>query len=645
MIRFIDITDENIGYMKAAKIKYKYTSIEDLWIDLNRLFKEKKVRYIPIIGNNDESLCFAYKKYWRREESIFTLEDKLYSINGKSFLNFFVNLFENIVVQINGFNECAWNLYKLFHKLQIPVKVSGMRWKQFVGESDFIDIEKDVTVESIWNIDVECEKEEELADSVLLAYLEIAYDYEVLKSWKEYLKERNVLFQLIQIPQKEDLKFLTKNEQYRCENRITPYMPKEVWEDKIVAKHLPCDSNGEYFSWEEWNEVEAGKKEKEIEIDGQRISYCEYGSGLKRIYLIGPCIVRGMFVRDKQSLGYDIFYELKKSLPYNIKLICLSPSRGSLLYSEELIQKLLLRKGDAVLCVEGKLHKDIRKMAIQMKSDVDLQTVFDERKTDYFWDCPIHTNAAANMQIAKKCVNEILGKHKEYFKTMKQCNDLVQVGQALLAPNMKKELEQFIEEIKKMEPISKDGCKGAIVMNCNPITLGHLYLISKAREMVDFLYIFIVEEDKSEIIFRDRIEMVKRTVCHMDNVGVFPSGRFMISYMTMPIYFEKEKRQEEIWDASVDLQLFCQEIAPALGISVRFMGEEPEDKVTRQYNEEFERLAPLYGMSFVRLQRLAIEDQIVSASNVRRFLNNGRFDLVQKITPKESWSILRKYNR
>lgn len=117
----------------------------------------------------------------------------------------------------------------------------------------------------------------------------------------------------------------------------------------------------------------------------------------------------------------------------------------------------------------------------------------------------------------------------------------------------------------------------------------------------------------------------------------------MISYMTMPIYFEKESRQNEIWDASSDLQLFCERIAPALEITVRFMGEELSDRVTRQYNDTCRELAPLYGISFVEIPRVGINGDVISASSVRKYLKEGKFDLVQVSTPKENWELLRKY--
>ena len=50
---------------------------------------------------------------------------------------------------------------------------------------------------------------------------------------------------------------------------------------------------------------------------------------------------------------------------------------------------------------------------------------------------------------------------------------------------------------------------GAIVMNCNPFTYGHEYLIDIASKLVDLLFVFVVEENKSVFSFENRFSMVR----------------------------------------------------------------------------------------------------------------------------------------
>lgn len=637
----MDIEKEHSDYIKTAKIRYIFRSVEDMWKELTALFEETKVRYIPVIRADGELICLAYSRYWEKENSIAVLDEILSAPKGKRFLDFFMEYWKGFKIQIVGFNESAWKLFNIFKKNSISVKVKGTWWKQFCPEAILTYTEEDV--KKICQIETEWENGENPPDNVLFMNIEPAYNTMVVREWRCYLEKSGILFQCIPIPQREDLQFFTLDEQFRWENTVSPYMNKDQWEDKEVRKHIPPrNEQGEHLDWQIWQQIDNCKQKKEVEIDGERVGYQEYGTGVRRVYLIGPCIVRGMFVGDEKTLGSYIYRTLKKKIS-DVKVICLSPCRGALVFFEDLIQKIMLREGDAVIYFNENVAKEVENMGYWYERDVDLRPVYNARKIDYFWNYPIHTNEIGNRYIGEYCVKEVLKNHGDYFNNSWQKCHLIQTGQALLAPEAKTSLEKYLERVKNMLQPLPDGKKGAVVMNCNPMTLGHLYLIKQALKSVDFLYIFVVEEDQSEIAFEDRIEMVRRAVNHLKNVLVIPSGKFVISYMTMPIYFEKEMRQDDIWDASSDLQIFCEKIAPVLEITVRFMGEEPRDKITKQYNDMLRELAPLYDISFIEIPRLKLGGEIVSAKNVRDWLSVGRFDLVERVTPVENREILQKY--
>jgi [citrate (pro-3S)-lyase] ligase len=182
---------------------------------------------------------------------------------------------------------------------------------------------------------------------------------------------------------------------------------------------------------------------------------------------------------------------------------------------------------------------------------------------------------------------------------------------------------------------------GAVVMNCNPFTLGHGYLVEHAAERVEHLFIFVVQEDKSRFPFKDRIELVKRGVAHIKNVTVLPSGKYIISGFTFGQYFEKEDLQGEEVDPSRDVRIFGRQIAPALGITVRFAGEEPSDKVTKQYNETMARLLPKFGVAFRCVRRKEIDGEVISASRVRELLDARDFDAVGRLVPRTTLDYLK----
>ncbi len=126
---------------------------------------------------------------------------------------------------------------------------------------------------------------------------------------------------------------------------------------------------------------------------------------------------------------------------------------------------------------------------------------------------------------------------------------------------------EYINMLKNIKSSIK-GKIGSIVMNCNPFTLGHKFLIEEASNLVDFLCVFVVEEDKSFFPFKDRLNLVCNNVKHIKNVKVIPSGKFIISSITFPEYFLKDSPKNVSFDTSMDVEFFAKNIAPVLNISV-----------------------------------------------------------------------------
>lgn len=192
-----------------------------------------------------------------------------------------------------------------------------------------------------------------------------------------------------------------------------------------------------------------------------------------------------------------------------------------------------------------------------------------------------------------------------------------------------KNLEIWLKSMKKTD---KTAVNGAIVMNCNPMTLGHMYLIEQARKQVDYLYLFIVEEDASEFSFSDRIDIVRHNVEEMKNVIVQASGKYVLSAITLNGYFSKSEFKGDSIDASDDLELFLT-ISKYMNITYRFVGSEPEDKFTRLYNEAMKEKLPEYGVDVIEIERLKNGDRIISASDVRKFIADKNWDAIKKIVP------------
>lgn len=155
---------------------------------------------------------------------------------------------------------------------------------------------------------------------------------------------------------------------------------------------------------------------------------------------------------------------------------------------------------------------------------------------------------------------------------------------------------------------------GIIIMNCNPFTLGHRYLIEQAAQQVQTLYILVVREDCSMFSYDERKAMIVRGVAHINNVVVCDGSEYSISATTFPTYFLKCLSDASDTQMTLDIDLYRRHIAPALGATVRFVGTEPDDPLTRRYNELMKSMLPDVR-EVARLQQGGVA---VSASRVRK---------------------------
>lgn len=171
--------------------------------------------------------------------------------------------------------------------------------------------------------------------------------------------------------------------------------------------------------------------------------------------------------------------------------------------------------------------------------------------------------------------------------------------------------------------------RGVVVMNCNPFTLGHRYLIEQAAKQVERLFVMVVREDCSLFAYAERKAMVEQGVAHLENVTVIDGSEYAISQATFPTYFLKRLDDAADTQMLLDLDLFRRHIAPALGTTVRFVGTEPTDRLTRRYNQLMhEVLADV--RETVRLEK---DGNAVSASRVRKAMEQGDMSTIRQLVP------------
>lgn len=177
---------------------------------------------------------------------------------------------------------------------------------------------------------------------------------------------------------------------------------------------------------------------------------------------------------------------------------------------------------------------------------------------------------------------------------------------------------------------------GAIVMNADPFTLGHRYLVETAAKQCERLQVFVLSAEDAHVPAAVRLRLVQEGCRELSNVTVLAGGDYIISGATFPDYFFKDKNEAALAFARLDATLFAEKIAPACGIQTRFVGEEPLDPMTAAYNEALLAILPERGVNVRVIPRKAIKGAPISASRVRALWREGRYAEIAPLVPEST---------
>lgn len=204
---------------------------------------------------------------------------------------------------------------------------------------------------------------------------------------------------------------------------------------------------------------------------------------------------------------------------------------------------------------------------------------------------------------------------------------------AILMENGVKGIGAYTDYLLHSRGDRPDGA-AAIVMNANPFTLGHRYLVAQAAQQASTLYVIVVREDRSIFSYAERLAMIQAGCEDFDNVVVIEGSDYAISELTFPTYFLKQVTDATDTHITLDLDLFARHIAPALGVTTRYVGSEPIDQLTARYNELMQQLLPQHGIQVNTVERLVLDGQPVSASRMRQALEGGSFIQADALVPQ-----------
>lgn len=356
---------------------------------------------------------------------------------------------------------------------------------------------------------------------------------------------------------------------------------------------------------------------------------CGQTSLERKIYMYGPCIVVGGYCKDDQTVASHLQEMLSKNghTDWNVlnKGLCMPADCLNRAFMEP------LSKDDIVIIV---MEKEWLPADYYMENGIDFTDAFiDDDICKNIVDAYFHCNGEINRKIAAKIFE---GLNSAGIFNYQQTGDAAApIQDYYISWDINNYFHEYFIEHKLY--VDYEKTTGAVVMNCNPFTFGHRHIVERALEYVDRLYVFVVEEDKSFFSFKDRLEMVKMGVEDLKDVIVIPSGKYILSYETFRQYFEKEQ-VKNVESMDYDIYIFAGVVARKLNINYRFVGEEPFDIVTKEYNNTMKKILPQFGIEVVEFPRKKINksNKVISATDVRNIIAEKKYDELEKFVPEST---------
>lgn len=252
----------------------------------------------------------------------------------------------------------------------------------------------------------------------------------------------------------------------------------------------------------------------------------------------------------------------------------------------------------------------------------------------FFLDIPMHFNAKGNGIFAKFICDCICIKNRYLGKNL---IDLQKIKLNRSHYLVEDSLEKYINYLRNNKTDAK-GKIGMIQINASPLTNGHTYLIDYSATHCDFLYIFVVEDNRNALPFFDRFMLIKDYSKKYSNCVVLTGGSVLGSKHTLTAYFNKQYDMDI--DTSEDIKNFKNIIMPELDIDIRFMGEEPDSPLTNKINEGYKEFMHSINKELIEIPRLMINNDIVSASKIRKALTKKDFEYIKSRVPSNTYNYL-----
>lgn len=367
--------------------------------------------------------------------------------------------------------------------------------------------------------------------------------------------------------------------------------------------------------------------------DGKRKTCGQPEKYIGTIYLLGMCIMIGPYVEDQYTIASYLQQKLlEKGYLYRVE------NYGSMVREDGGIDKRLaeidfFQKNDIVL------YQSTKKVMSGIECD-SLEAIFEKNDIPSTWvvDGYLHCNHRANKIIA----DNIFGNLEPYLSDQESVDECKQA----IPINFYDVMKNYIQRkyLFQYSDVQKEGTVGAIIMQCDPFHKGHRYLIEQARELVDYLIVFLIDNKNSMFSFEERFKMLEEGTKDIENMRVIPNGDFVCSRDTFPeVHLPNPDTIPSLTlNTEYDAGIFSKYIAEAFHITYRFAGEKPERRANKVYYRIAKEIFDKRGISLLEIPKLTEDGEAISTSKIQEYLTREEYDRAFSLVPESTRQYLTK---
>lgn len=571
------VNREDSGYLNLTKYLNSF-QISYQILNRDQIGERLLENDICIFTNEDERRC---------AQCLYGIEPVVYDNQGRNIYSYDLLVDRKLKIRLATYKSILTEIYREEQLKRLDIQISNKLL------ADRIDDKASVLLSELKKYGIKCFHIRHNEQCVT------KYGEKFQKDLAERLKEHPMDLKE-PWPKSEDNKAFY-DELYQIEDYAKESAQKEIF-DAMHNYMYQCDVKGKYFNAKE----------------GRRVTCFQPNDYQGTIYFLGPCWVIGAFVEDQYTIESCLQKKLlEKGYDYKVE------NYGEMMRLDAAIDIRLKEIGEFrpndIIVYQSGVGEVIDVEGSSLEKFFEKHNIPNEWVTDNYGHC----NHKANQLLADSILEEIepylCGKITGKKGNTKKVD--IDFGCAMEEYMNRKYFDQYFSDFSA----KKYNTIGAVVVKCNPFHIGHRYLIEEAKKRVDFLIVFVLEEEEFLFPFEERFQLVKEGVKDLDDIMVVPSGDFILSMKTFPQFYSKADNRVVALNAKYDAYVFAEYVAKLLHITHCFTGESPEGKMAKVHYEAMEEILPQKGVIFEKICKKEIGDEVVSASRVRKYLKEQKY--------------------